>query len=81
MDWINFIGVLVFPIVGWLWGKLSGFEAQDAKLSTAIDGLNKTTAAIWKEIKELRHDAQERAAKIYSLEQRIKYDYSHNRKH
>lgn len=80
MDWINFIGVLVFPIVGWLWGKLSGFEAQDAKLSTAIDGLSKTNAAIWTEIKEIRREAQIRDSKIYLLEQRIKND-SHNRKH
>jgi len=81
VDWINFIGVLVFPIVGWLWGKLSGFEAQDAKLSTAIDGLNKTNAAIWTEIKELRRETQNQSAKIYLLEQRIKSNGKDNRKH
>ena len=68
MDWINFIGVLVFPVVGWLWGKLSSYEATDAKLSTAIDGLNKTNAAIWQEI---RHEAQERDNRIYFLEQKL----------
>ena len=71
MDWINIIGVLVFPVVGWLWGKLSSYEATDAKLSTAIDGLNKTNAAIWQEIKELRREAQERDNRIYFLERKL----------
>ena len=74
MDWVNIVGVLVFPVVGWLWGKFSNFEAQDAKLATAIDGLNKTTSAIWDEIKELRREAQTRDAKIYQLEQKIRND-------
>ena len=66
MDWVNIVGVLVFPVVGWLWGKFSNFEAQD--------GLNKTTSAIWDEIKELRREAQTRDAKIYQLEQKIRND-------
>ncbi len=66
MDWVNIISVLVFPVVGWLYGRFSRLESTDAKLSTAIDGLNKTVAAIWDEIKTFRaYDKR-----IYLLEQK-----------
>lgn len=72
MDWVNITAALVLPIVGWLWGKLSNFERQDAKLATAIEGLNKTTAAIWSEIKELRKEVSAANSKMYVLEQKIR---------
>lgn len=66
MTWAEVISVVVFPALGWLYGRFSRLESADARLSEAIENLNK----IWAEMKTFR----EFDKRIYLLEQRAKYD-------
>lgn len=70
MSWAEIISVVVFPALGWLYGRFSRLESTDVRLSEAIENLNKTCAEIWAEMKTFR-DFDKR---IYLLEQRSKYD-------
>lgn len=70
MSWAEIISVVVFPALGWLYGRFSRLESADARLSEAIENLNKTCAEIWIEMKTFR-DYDKR---IYLLEQKAKND-------
>lgn len=70
MTLAEIISVVVFPALGWLYGRFSRLESADARLSEAIENLNKTCAQIWAEMKTFR----EFDKRIYLLEQRAKYD-------